>query len=254
MIKNFVANGCSFTEHVNHPNGVIKTWATWLAEELAVENHVNLANSGAGNNYIYQSTVSYLEQMRPDPAETLVIIMWSGPARIDVPISQSWFNYMTPQLNMVTQSANGSHWVSSGGASGSWRTTALGQKIFSHLYKISDPADLCLSSLRNFVLLEGYLKSRGYRFLFTSFVNYWTDQTPLNSLIRDESNMGYHCKNHPEFQNFDFSNWFFVNNAKDCIGEFARNDNSILDPHPTVSMHQKFAREIVLPRVQQIHM
>jgi hypothetical protein len=56
-----------------------------------------------------------------------------------------------------------------------------------------------------------------------------------------------------KFKNFDFSNWVFVNGRRDCIGEFAWDSQSNGDAHPRDEMHQRFAREILLPRVQQIH-
>ena len=57
MIKNFIANGASITEYIDHPDGITKTWATYLAEDLGVENHINLASSGVGNDYICHSTI-----------------------------------------------------------------------------------------------------------------------------------------------------------------------------------------------------
>ena len=260
MIRNFIANGCSFTESCQNPETEIynKTWATYLAQELGVENHVNLASSGAGNDYICQSTVNYIETHKPDPATTLVVIMWSGLSRIDVPISQHWYNHFKPIVYSVCKSDGISHWASSGGAGGSWQMTSLYKEIFGDLYKIIDPVDQCMHSLRTFIMLESYLKSRGYKFLFTSFINYWTINpvSPLYSKLTGcETYIERHCKNQPIYQNFDFSNWFFINNNRDCIGEFAWDPVlSKGDTHPSEEMHQRFAQEILLPRVQQIHM
>ena len=254
MIKNFLANGCSFTEYINHPDGITNTWATYLSENLGVENHINLASSGAGNDYICHSTINYLEHHNLNPQETLVIVMWSGIGRMDLPMSKEWYEHTKFGEYSVCKTDGIGHWINSGGFGGGWTNHKIARDIFDNVYKIADPVDHCLKSLRYFVMLESYLKNCGYKFLFTSFVNYWqVDQShPLTSY---EFNIGYHCHSYPIFQNFDFSNWFFINEQQDTICEFSlAQDPQPGDIHPSDNMHKKFAQEIVLPRVQQIHM
>lgn len=253
MIRNFIANGCSFTEYMDHPNGITKTWATYLAQELDVDNHINLASSGAGNDYICHSTINYLEANEFDPKETLVIVMWSGPGRIDVPLSQDWYNHFKSGEYSCCKTDGTSCWISSGGIGGNWPDNSIRKNIFGHLYKITDPVDLGMQSLRYFILLESYLKQQGYKFLFTSFINYWDTINQCPGVEVAEYNLGWLCKDQPIFKNFDFSNWFFINDNQDTICEFSWDDQSNGDAHPRDAMHQRFAREIVLPRVQQIH-
>jgi len=254
MIKNFVANGCSFTEYVDHPSAVTKTWATYLAQELSVENHVNLASSGAGNDYICHSTIDYLEANHPDPQDTLIIVMWSGPTRIDVPMSKDWYQHIKFGEYSCCKTNGNSYWINSGGMAGSWKNYNISRNVFEHLYKITDPVDLGMQSLRYFIMLESYLKQRGYKFLFTSFINYWDTSKEYTDISVGEYNLGWLCKDQPIFKNFDFSNWIFINDDQDTIGEFSWDDQSNGDAHPRDEMHQRFAKEIVLPRVQQIHM
>jgi hypothetical protein len=255
MIKNFIANGASYTEYVNHPEQIIKTWATYLAQELSVENHVNLASSGVGNDYVCHSTINYLEANNLDPKDTLVIVMWPGSDRIDVPISQDWYKHIKFGEYSCCKTDGTSHWISSGGMCASWKNSKISRSTFDNLYRITDPMDLCMQSLRYFVLLESYLQHRGYKFLFTSGVNHWKNNKKYSDLIAFEFNFGYYCKDQPIYKNFDFSNWLFINDKKDCLGEFASVDMTKHNGfHPSDEMHQRFAREIVLPRVQQIHM
>jgi len=268
LIRNFLANGCSFTEYAEHPDlpdGKHKTWATYLSEAMAVENHINLASSGAGNDYICHSTINYLENADLDPEQTLVIVMWSGIYRTDLPMSQAWYNHFKFGEHTVCKTDGISYWINSGGFDTGWRKKPTVKPIFEHVYKITEAVDHCMKSLRYFVMLESYLKSRGYKFLFTSYINYWQDNLPYyvikneppfeNKLTADPL-IGYHCKDYPILKKFDFSNWFFVNDQRDTICEFSHTQ----DPrtprdnwHPSYKMHQKFAEEIVLPRVQQIH-
>ena len=253
MIKNFIANGCSFTEYVDHPNGITKTWATYLAQELNVDTHINLASSGAGNDYICHSTINYLEANEVAPEETLVIVMWSGPNRIDLPMSQDWYQHIKFNEYSCCKTDGTSCWIDSGGMAGSWQHYNISRNVFENLYKITDPVDHGMKSLRYFIMLESYLKQRGYKFLFTSFINYWSTSKEYPDISVGEYNLGWACQEQPIFKNFDFSNWLFVNDRKDCIGEFAWDDQSNGDAHPRDEMHQRFAREILLPRVQQIH-
>ena len=265
MIRNFLVNGCSFTEYVEHPenpDGIHKTWATFLAEQLAVENHINLASSGAGNDYICQSTVNYLENADLVPEETLVIVMWSGVYRTDFPIHKDWYQHFKSGEHPVCKTDGISHWISSGGFDGGWRHKPSIKPIFNEFYKITEPVDHCMKSLRHFILLESYLKSRGYKFLFTSYINYWQgnlpyylirNNTPGNHQVTADPLIGYHCKDYTIFKQFDFSNWFFINDQKDTICEFAHLRYPRGDWHPSYDAHREFAEEIVLPRVQQIH-
>jgi len=263
LIKNFLANGCSFTEYIDHPAGITKTWATYLSEHMDIPNHINLASSGAGNDYICHSTINYLEQHRLDPQETLVIVMWSGTGRMDLPMNQEWYEHIKFGEYSVCKTDGIGHWINSGGQTGSWMNHNITRAIFDNLYKITDTADHCLKSLRYFVMLEAYLKIRGYKFLFTSFINYWQTEHPSyqsssplpGGLLRasSEPNIGYHCRDYAVWQNFDFTNWFFVNDRRDTICEYAHRQDPRGDIHPSDKMHKKFALEIVAPCVQQIH-
>ena len=150
--------------------------------------------------------------------------MWPGVDRIDIPISQDWYNYFKPELHCVCKSDGISQWASSGGSGGSWQHASVYKEIFGGLYKIVDPVDLCMHSLRQFILLESYLKQQQYKFIFISDLNRWDTTSEYNKLIKFELNIGYHCATQPIFKNFDFSNWLFVNHNKDSICEFASLD------------------------------
>jgi hypothetical protein len=250
MIKNFIANGCSFTEYINHPDGITKTWATYLAEELSVENHINLASSGAGNDYICNGTINYLESNSLDPENTLVIIMWSGPNRIDLPMSQDWYQHLKFNDYPACKTDGTDYWINSTGMQ--WNRNSTTRRIFEYVYKISDHREHCMKSLRYFIFLEAYLKQRGYQFLFTNFVNCWNTEQKYNPVADGEVNIGYYCKDQPMFKNFDFSNWFFINDNRDTICEFSWDPVlSQGDVHPRDEMHQRFAREILLPIVEK---
>lgn len=72
-------NGCSFSRGPN-------SWPYYL-KSVDQTQLVNLAQSGAGNSYIHESTVSELSRRNYN----LVLIMWSGISRLDYKVSSSDF-------------------------------------------------------------------------------------------------------------------------------------------------------------------
>ena len=247
MIKNFVVNGCSFTDDVEG-----NTWATYIDNEFKFENYTNLAHGAAGNFYIANSTVNYLESTNLNPSETLVIIMWSGTGRKDIRISGEWYYYFENQYNWRAQSQKGNeseYYLFSGGLTNSWLTNPDTKKIFNWAYKLSDPVSLCKDTLMYIMSLENYLKARGYRYRFSSFVNYWSTSQDYNKFTGDYS-IDFFLKDDLVYQNFNFDPWIFVNSDRDCLAEFAESiielDSTI---HPTESGHQKFAKQIIIPHL-----
>ena len=72
-------NGCSFSRGPN-------SWPYYL-KSIDQKQLVNLAQAGAGNSFIHESTISELSRREYD----LVLIMWSGISRIDYKVGSSDF-------------------------------------------------------------------------------------------------------------------------------------------------------------------
>lgn len=237
MIDQLVVGGCSFTQGTHGTHG-----ATW-AKHLNISSVVNLANGGAGNNYICRRTLNYLESHNVNPKKTLVIIMWSGTSRIDVSVSSEWYKHIRTTFGFG-QSDGVSNWIHTG-SSGN-------VPVLESLCKTNNNQSLCVDSLQNFILLEKYLQARGYPYLFTSYANYWNEEQEYCATTEVDPNIGYYCKNMQLYKNFDFSNWIFVNDKQDCFGEFALDDiRNRDDAHPGPAAHKKFATEILLPAVEK---
>jgi len=233
LINQLVVSGCSFTQGAQG-----ETWA----KHLNISGVTNLANSGAGNNYICRRTLNYLEA-QGDPKNTLVIIMWSGTSRIDVSVSTEWYKHIRTTFG-YGKTDGISNWIHTG-SSGN-------VPVLEGVCKINDNQSLCVDSLQNFILLETYLRARGYSYLFTSYANYWSEGQEYCATTEVDPNIGYHCKNLSLYKNFDFSNWSFVNDKQDCFGEFALDDiRNRDDAHPSPDTHQRFAKEIVLPAIRK---
>jgi hypothetical protein len=228
-----VVSGCSFTQGAQG-----ETWG----KHLNISGVTNLANGGAGNNYICRRTLNYLEA-HGDPKNTLVIIMWSGTSRIDVTVSNEWYQHIKNTFSFGASDGI-SNWIHTG-SSGN-------VPVFESLCKTNDNQSLCVDSLQNFILLENYLRAKGYRYLFTSYANYWHEDQEYCATTKVDPNIGYYCKNISLYKNFDFSNWVFVNKERDCFGEFALDDiRNRDDAHPSPDTHRRFATEILLPSIEK---
>jgi hypothetical protein len=238
LIKRLIVNGCSFTHgHLSTP------WAKFLAQESGLKLQKNLASGGAGNEYICRSTLNNLES-QPDPTETLVIVMWSGTSRIDVPVSAEWYKHIRSTFGFG-RTDGVSNWIHTG-SSGN-------VPVLENLCKTNDNKSMCISSLQNFILLETYLRAKGYRYIFTSYANYWSKTQEYCATTDVDPNIGYHCGSVPLYQNFDFTNWLFMNSNRDCFAELALDDiRDRADAHPSSDTHQQFALEFLLPAVQKL--
>jgi hypothetical protein len=245
MIENLIVNGCSFTDDQSHP-----TWATFVAKECGLDNsYYNIAAVAAGNYYICTSTIDFLEREKFNPANTMVIIMWSGTGRKDLSITEEWWYHLMDDYQFG-RNHNGQCYIFSGGLTNSWTQNKNTKKIFEWLYKLSDPTSICHENIINFINLENYLKVHGYQYKFTSYVNYWNPDTESNFNSGNYS-IGYFLNDQPIYQNYDFLNWFFINDQRDCLAEFAKNLNALDNTgHPTTKGHYEFAKNIVVPHIK----
>jgi len=248
MVKNLVVNGCSFTD-----DRIYYTWATALKKKYSKINYYNIGSASAGNDYICNSTINFLEKQNFNPADTLVLIMWSGTGRKDLSISGEWWYHLHDQHYKCGRNHNDSqYYLFSGGLTNSWTTNKTTKKIFDWSYKLSDPHTLCQDSLMNFLNLENYFKVNQYQYRCTSHVNYWNPLEQSNFSAGDYS-IGYFCKDYPLYQNYNFSNWFFVNDQKDCLAEFAQQIEQLDHTgHPTSVGYETFAKQVVIPIMDSI--
>ena len=239
-MKNLLVNGCSFTQGIS--------WANFVSKKTSSQNYYNLAQGGAGNKFICDSTIAFLESSDLQPRDTTVIIMWSGIGRKDLHISGEWYYHLKNYYDYLCEKTNESYYLHSGGLSNSWEANKETKQIFSPLYKLSDPLSICVENLLFFIQLHSYLKHKNFNFYFTNYFNTWNKEV-------ESTNGGDYCLAHflekakaPMYKNFDFDNWFFIDSRKNCLGDFASNLGQLDDTgHPTVLAHEKFADTVVIP-------
>lgn len=239
-MNNLLINGCSFTQDFEKP-----TWSTFLKNRINPNNYINLAADGCGNEYICKSTINYLETHQIDSTDTLIIIMWSGTGRKDISISGEWWYHLKKTYSYLAKSTNEEeYYLFSGGLTNSWLDNSFTKNTFFPLYKVSDPLSLTLDSLFYFNVLKNYLENNGYQYKFTNYFDYWSSNIESVAETGDYS-IGWFCKDHPIFLNFNFSNWICTN--QDSLGNYASNLNQLDDTgHPTTLAHSKFVEEVLI--------
>lgn len=237
MIKNFIANGCSFTAETMLGN----SWASFVGKEFPF--YHNLAHGGAGNYYIASSTIEYLETKKHNPRETLVGIMWSGIGRKDLLISGEEYYRLRKDYFACVKELNEQYYLLSGGLAHSWQQHPETKRLFQNIYKLIDPVSVCRETLFEIIKLKGYLESKGYRYFFTSYFDYWNPDIESVTASGDYS-IGHFCHNLPIYTNIDQStNWITT-----YLGNFAQDSNRLDHTvHPTTNAHQLYASEVVLP-------
>jgi hypothetical protein len=240
MIKNLVTSGCSFTAGK-------KTWAQVVCDRLRIPNFYNVGSAGAGNRYIAQSVVDAVQHYCLDTSETLVLVMWSGAGRLDALVSgEYWYLLSDYYYKTKINDLGDNYWIHSGGRSNAWMDHHETKKIFQHQYIISDPCCCCKETLDNIRDLESYLQNHEILYKFMSYVNYWNDQQ--ESTANGDFCIPTFTAHLPMYQQLNLRNWIFVNNQKDCIFEFCRDNSCISDDgfHPSLQGHELFVDTVMM--------
>jgi hypothetical protein len=186
-MKNILVNGCSFSRGP-------ESWPYYLAEQLNA-NVVNLAQSGAGNTYIQESTVEELSQRSYD----YVIIMWTGLSRLDCRVADisafdhssytskyqktrnDWAEKVVEPIN--DQDYVPDNWVFSCGHINNEKAIAE-SNLFAGMYKHLDYPQFVYHSLQKIIALQSFLKATNNNYLFTFYQDYVGDFQMYPELCR----------------------------------------------------------------------
>ena len=197
--KKVLVNGCSFSRGPN-------SWPYYL-QEMCNFDLVNLAQAGAGNTYIQETTVSELSKRSYD----YVIIMWSGLSRIDYKVADidlfkdnkytskyqktknDWPSKVIIPIN--DQDYVEDNWVFGCGMLNKDKFLT-NINFFTSIYKYVDYEQFVYHSLQKMISLQSFLKSQNIPYLFTFYQDYQQDLEQYTDLygLLDQENM-YHCEN-----------------------------------------------------------
>jgi hypothetical protein len=207
---------------------------------------MDLAFPGAGNKYIADSIIHYVNQSHYD----IVVVMWSGLTRLDVPLTNiDWFeNYFNKSY---LEMAGGTHYVMSGGQVGSWLEYPMAKILFENTYKYMQYQDLALLSLLEMIKLQSFLKSKNIKYYFMSYINYWNQPKDWLSANLDQGLNNYTMLD-SMIKEIDFSKWIFSNENKDGLYELALQNNDFLNDnyHPAKSTQTQWG-EIVISKLKE---
>ena len=247
MIKNLVVSGCSFTAAAKD-----KSWANYLNNNFHFDNFRNLAFPGAGNFYIADSIIQCLTNETYSPSETLVLVMWSGPSRMDTLVSDLLFNSLKGGESKTELYNN--RYVFSGGELGLWCDETFPDfnilnSLYYGLYKSSNESTYAHLSLINMLRLKHFLEFNNYRYKFMSYVNYWNNSDEYSGEV--DKSILYYADNKVLLNTVLDSPWIWINENRDCLFEYSRNSLDDDGFHPSSESHAQFAKEIVVPNIQE---
>jgi hypothetical protein len=166
-IKNLIVSGCSFT--YNDLDNTSLTWPYFLRDLGGFDQVLDTSLPGAGNSHISNSLIWALEMDKPDPADSLVIVMWSGHDRDDYIFpKENVNNYSTPfyySKNVMSSIKNAGDLCPESNRNG----------IADELKKLSTAKSYESRAIENYLYIAKtyqYLKSLDYKFLFLNFINF----------------------------------------------------------------------------------
>lgn len=220
-------NGCSFSRGPN-------SWPYYLDQYLDAQIY-NLAQAGSGNTYIRQSTISELSIRRYN----LVIILWTGPERIDVQVEDIDFfdtpytsKYQSMQNDWpekIVYPINDQDYVQKNWVFGTGYINRdpflLKNELFQGLYRHVGFEQHQQRSLIDMICLQDFLKSRNMPYAFGFHQNYYHQlrtHTELWTML-DEKNL-----------------------IDSDLGSFCDAYNSFHEDgmHPGIEAHRQWARHV----------
>jgi|688.fasta_scaffold32544_6 hypothetical protein len=234
MIKNLLVNGCSFSRGPG-------SWPY----HLKYQNIVNLAQAGAGNTYISETTIAELSQRNYD----FVIVMWTGIHRVDFKVSNidlfsdsTYTSQYQHQKNdwpeKIIEPINDQDYVEKNWVFGCGHVNnefALKQsKLFESVYKHVGYLQFIDGFLIKMISLQNTLKQMQIPYLFTFYNDYENDlKINLNLYSLLDQNQIYNKEN--------------INNIAKT--------NNWLDTdlvHPGHIAHKTWA-QLIQPKIEEIY-
>lgn len=197
------------------------TWPYFLADRIGIDTVYNCGCPGAGNHHIFYSIMAALETINFDPADTLIVVMWTNYDRDD---------FLVGPDSVVGETYHYSDSVklaSSGGFASKMRNNLFS---FENIKKSKTDESRTLENYLLISALAGYIKSKGFDFVFTEISEHkkekYLDIRPYLSTQ----------------QRYNLDQ--LVSRFK-CLGDCTQ--NTVDGFHPTTDEHKKWVDNIVVP-------
>lgn len=166
--RNLLVSGCSYTW--NNSETDICTWPYYLRDLAGFDQVLDCSQAGSGFGHTFNSVIHEIETNTAVSADdTFVIIMWSGPERVDITcdsaVVRTWSNMETQQLGTALTS------LSLFNSAPSW-LTRIGSDIESlrkQYHTVIDSSAQLFDSHIQITALEHYLQNLGFRSVFLNW-------------------------------------------------------------------------------------
>jgi hypothetical protein len=220
-----LANGCSFSRGPG-------SWP-YALQSIYNFNLVNLAQSGAGNTYIFESTVLEISQRVYD----LVLIMWSDPNRIDyrvdteftTPYTSAYQSQKNDWPEKIIHPINDQHYVQKDWVFGCGylNSDKALKELFAPYYRNVSYLQMVDSFLIKVIALQDILKQKDIPYIFSFYDNYVDEIRSVNPALCKLINWDNCCITDNIDTIMRKNNWFDTDNS-----------------HPGIQAHRVWAEEL----------
>lgn len=234
-----LVSGCSFT---SDPNG----WQSKLASIYS--SITNLAYPAAGNTYIANTLQDQCLAEKYD----MVLVMWSGYSRIDIP--SQWRHRRHQNYEWFVQTDH-SHsvveWMLSGGHNAGWSGSKDNdvKELFQRMYLEMDLEHLAYITLKNILNTQLCLTALDIPYKFMSFINFWDDDRPtqtFRSFYYDQPPMSRWQRLRPLVDKIDWDQWIF-DSGRNGIYERCLDTADLADDklHPGMAVQHHWGKYVL---------
>lgn len=225
--KNLIVSGCSFT--YNNHDTLAVTWPYYLRDLGGFDQVLDCSLPGAGNYHIANSLQWAIEVDKPDPASSLVIVMWSGCDRDDYICAEEHINAYPYKFNYGKNIA----------------TAIPSNSVSDTLSNLSRTKNLDSRAVENYLYINGlwhYLKNLKYQLVFLNF---------LDGNLTSRSGHFDITKHLPSTISHQYKAMF--TKITDPYTWALKNDLfSDDDFHPSSNGHLDWTQRVLLPKLQTI--
>lgn len=161
--KYLVVSGCSFT--YNNSETAASTWPYIFKSLGGFDEVLDCSLPGGGNYHISNSLIWGLVNEKPDPDDTLVVVMWSGNDRDDCMMSSLNLNDYPMSFYYSNDAVSG---ITGGFTDQNSGNCKQGIDVFR---KIKSEESRAIENYLYMLQLHTWLSANGYRFVFVDYLD-----------------------------------------------------------------------------------
>lgn len=221
--KTLLVSGASYTASTNQLD-CAASWPGFLYDRCRFDQVIDLSYPGVGNEYIADSIVYAIDQMRPEQKQDCIVgIMWSGLGWSEEKVT----NNGAPMIGTTSYLRKTPH------------PSKEDFKINTRL------------SYNKIINTYKYLQEHNISFFSTFYANVlFPPCLPRNDRTCNFADY----LDSKQILALQELNWI-PNSPKDCLGDFVFfNDGNIADYHPTVEFNLKWTDQVLLPSLADVNL